>query len=233
MSVRAGVAGEFQEYLTQEWQLFAADPVRRHEAARAVADVQTRAVLDVGCGGGQDLVPFASAGTRCVGIDVSHTSGLWASRQFSTSFPGMHVCFLTAAAERLPFVDRAFDVVLCRVAIPYTDNRAALAEMGRVLRPGGALLLKTHTVRYYFAKFLDGIRRGSPLFSVHALRVLVSGGLYHLTGRQPSGGLLLRETFQSRWLLEKEFARCGLRIVCELADSNPLTRSYRIDRVPL
>jgi ubiquinone/menaquinone biosynthesis C-methylase UbiE len=225
-------ASEFESYLEQEWMLFERDPVRQQEAARAVAGIDVRAVLDVGCGGGQDLVPFALRGARCAGIDVSHASGVWGSRQFASTYPGTTVRFLTAAAEHLPFADGSFDVVLCRVAIPYTDNHAALAEIGRVLRPGGALLLKTHTPRYYVKKFLDGIRQRAPLFSVHALRVLASGTLYHLTGQQPRGGLLLRESYQSDRLLNRELASAGMRIAGELADSNPLTRSYRIDRLP-
>lgn len=225
------VAGDFEAYLAQEWQLFAADPVRRHESRRAVADLDVGAVLDVGCGGGQDLIPFADDGCRCVGVDVAQASGAWANRQFSTACPGMNVRFLTAAAEHLPIADNTFDVVLCRVAIPYTDNRTALREIGRVLRPGGVLLLKTHTARYYVQKFFDGIRRGAPLFSIHALRVLVSGAVYHLTGRQPNGGVLLRESFQSGRLLQRELGRQRMRILGELADSNPLTRSYRIDKL--
>jgi SAM-dependent methyltransferase len=225
------VADEFEDYLQQEWKLFAADPVRQQEARRAAAGIEVGSVLDVGCGGGQDMIPFASGATRCVGVDVSHASGVWASRQFALASPGTNIRFVTAAAEQLPFADAAFDIVLCRVAIPYTDNRAALLEIGRVLRPGGVLLLKTHTARYYLQKFLDGLRRRSPLFSVHALRVLASGSLYHLTGRQPAGGLLLRESFQSEPLLTRELARAGLRVAGELADSNPLTRSYRIERL--
>lgn len=229
--MNVALAEDFEAYLAQEWQLFAADPVRRQEARRAVADLDVGAVLDVGCGGGQDLIPFADDGCRCVGVDVAQASGAWANRQFSTACPGMNVRFLTAAAEHLPIADNTFDVVLCRVAIPYTDNGTALTEIGRVLRPGGALLLKTHTARYYVQKFFDGIRRGAPLFSIHALRVLVSGAAYHLTGRQPNGGVLLRESFQSEWLLKRELARRRMRIAGELVDSNPLTRSYRIEKL--
>jgi SAM-dependent methyltransferase len=229
VSAPVEIADEFEEYLAQEWQLFAGDDTRRHEARRAVEDLIVRSVLDVGCGGGQDLIPFAGS-ARCVGIDVSHTSGVWALKQFASQVPRVPVHFLTAAAEYLPFTDRAFDVVLCRVAIPYTDNRAALLEISRVLRPGGALLLKTHTARYYVKKFFDGIRQRSPLFSLHALRVLATGVIYHLTGRQPKGGLLLRETFQTGWLLRRELRPIGLRLGEELPDSNPLTRSYLVTK---
>lgn len=138
--------------------------------------------------------------------------------------------FVTAAAERLPLQPATFDLVICRVAIPSTDNRAALREMARVLRPDGILVLKTHRPRYDVNKALEGVRRRSPRFSIHALRVLVSGGLFHMLGWQPRGGLLLRETFLTRRKLEKELTRQDLAILEELPDSTRATGSYRITK---
>ena len=89
--------------------------------------------------------------------------------------------------------------------------------MSRVLRPGGVLLLKTHHPRYYVRKFTDGIRKRSPLFSIHALRVLLSGTIFHLTGWQPCApGILLRESFLTEARLTKELARAGLSIAATL-----------------
>ena len=221
---------EYESYLQDEWLLFARDEGRQHDARRAVEGITVRRVLDVGCGGGQDLIPFAAAGATCVGIDIAHESGVLAKRLFADHYPRLVIRFATSGAEHLPFADGSFDVVLCRVAIPYTNNRAAIAEMSRVLRPGGVLLLKTHQLRYYVRKVLDGIRQRSALFSIHALRVLLTGAIYHLTGWQPSGGLLLRETFQTEWMLQRELRRAGLQLKGQLPDSNVLTRSYRIEK---
>jgi SAM-dependent methyltransferase len=219
-----------EDYLREEWLLFAGDPVRQHQARESAASVDVRRVLDVGCGGGQDMIPFASPATACVGVDVAHASGVWGARQFAITYPDLGIHFLTAAAEHLPFADGAFDLVLCRVAIPYMDNRRAFAEIGRVLRPGGIFVLKTHAAAYYWRKFADGVRRRSPLFSLHALRVLLTGAIYHLTGWQPRGGLLLRETFLTDRQLRRELGRAHMGITGELADSNPLTPSYRIQK---
>jgi SAM-dependent methyltransferase len=222
------MASEYEEYLELEWSLFARDPARQHETRKAVAGVKARRVLDVGCGAGQEMLPFARASVWCVGVDIARESARVGTRLFGEQAPGSSVSFATAAAESLPFCDGAFDVVICRVVIPYTDNARALSEMSRVLRSGGALLLKVHHARYYLHKLASGIRRGSPLFALHALRVLVSGALYHVTGRQPAGGLLLRESFQTTGLLARELGRAGLAIDGELADSNPLTPSYLV-----
>lgn len=224
----SAASAAYEEYLRDEWLIFSGDLSRQHAALRAAEGTTVERVLDVGCGGGQDLIPFAAAGATCIGVDIAHESAIFAGRLFSNHYPGMRVRFATSGAEHLPFGNGSFDLVLCRVAIPYTDNRRALGEMSRVLRPGGILLLKTHHLRYYLRKALDGVRQRSPLFSIHALRVLLTGAIYHLTGWQPSGGLLLRETFQTEWLLHRELRRAGLSIEAELPDSNPLTRSYRI-----
>jgi len=219
---------EYEAYMRDEWLLFAGDISRQQESARVVADIEVQRVLDVGCGGGQEMIPFLTGGATCVGIDITHDSGLFAERMFTAHYPGQPAHFATAAAEQLPFTSAAFDVVLCRVAIPYTDNRAALSEIARVLRPDGVLLLKTHHLRYYIRKFTDGIRKRSPLFSLHALRVLVSGTIFHITGRQPRGGLLVRESFMTEWLLKQELPRAGLTLDGELPVSDPLAPSYRI-----
>ena len=221
-------SSEYEAYMREEWLLFSADTARQNESSRVTGDIHVQRVLDVGCGGGQEMIPFVTRGAACVGIDITHASGVFAGRMFGERFPERSVRFATAAAEQLPFAGSVFDVVLCRVSIPYTDNRAALSEIARVLRPGGILLLKTHHLRFYTRKFADGVRQRSPLFSVHALRVLISGAIFHLTGRQPSGGLLLRESFMTEGLLRKQLGRIGLTIDGELSDSNPFTPSYRI-----
>ncbi len=222
------MGSELQSYLDDEWLIFARDPHRQAAAKRAAGTLDIARVLDVGCGGGQDLIPFAQAGVTLVGADIDRQTVAWAQGRLRSSLPDVPVSFAAAAAERLPFATGSFDLVLCRVTIPYTDNRAALAEMSRVLRPGGVLLLRTHRPLYYVKKCLDGIRKGSPLFSVHAVRVLVSGLIYRITGRQPRGGILLRETFLTTGMLRRELAPIDMEIDAELEDSIRLAGSYRI-----
>jgi ubiquinone/menaquinone biosynthesis C-methylase UbiE len=109
------------------------------------------------------------------------------------------------------------------------DNRMALGEMARVLRPGGRLLLKIHAAPYYWRKFRQGLQKRDLLFSIHAIRVLVAGCCYHLLGIQIRK-LISNETFQSEWLLRREFSRMDLRIRGYMADSNPLTPSFVIEK---
>ena len=89
-----------------------------------------KVVLDVGCGSGHLLSSYSKA-ARAIGIDID--GGVLASAAGRTK----HVTFTCAAAESLPFRDCTFDVVLSRVALPYTNIRKSLSEIRRVLRPGG------------------------------------------------------------------------------------------------
>ena len=188
-------------------------------------------VLDIGCGAGQELLPFAMAGSFCVGMDVSPDVGLIGRKLFLKEKLSQRVAFLRSAAEQIPFTSGMFDLVICRLAIPYTDNRLALTEMARILRQGGVLLLKIHHARFYIDKFWRGLMDAEPLNSVHAARVLTAGALYGLLDRQVRNRLVTNETFLSRHMLTRELGRCGLTILREMPDSNPLTPSFVIEKM--
>jgi ubiquinone/menaquinone biosynthesis C-methylase UbiE len=98
--------------------------------------------LEVGVGTGLNL-PFYSEDVRLTGIDVSPAMLAIARRRASDL--NQTAGFREADANALPFPDAMFDTVVCTFslcAIP--DERRAVAEMKRVLRPGGRLLLADH-----------------------------------------------------------------------------------------
>ena len=220
---------EYDEYLRTEWDSFAHDSARVNNTLAEVSGSNVERVLDVGCGAGQELFPFVQDGaTLGVGVDVAPTVGRVGRPLFATKLPQARVSFMRAAAEELPFAANKFDVVICRLALPYTHNARALAEMSRVLRPGGTLLLKIHHLRFYMQKFGLGMRAGDVLSMIHATRVMVAGVLYHCLGRQIRLRLISAETFQSERLLRRELKKLGLTIRRETPDSNPLTPSFNI-----
>lgn len=221
----------YDRYVRAEWALFSDDAKRAQVASEILSETDVQRVLDVGCGAGQELRPFvARTGVLGVGIDLAADAGRAGQELFATELPGSRVAFMRAGAEALPFAGAAFDVVICRLALPYTSNRAALAEMRRVLRPGGVLLLTFHHARYYLLKLREAVETRQPLAAVHACRVLAAGALYHLTGRQPRNRLTGRETFQTRWLLARELRRVGLAVRSELAGSPAAAPSLVIER---
>jgi ubiquinone/menaquinone biosynthesis C-methylase UbiE len=223
---RAARFSSYEAYVQAEWQLFTAHPERAAAARDAVSGMQIERVLDVGCGAGQELRPFLqSPRVLGFGIDRSEEVGVAGRRLFREHQPGSRVAFVRAAAEDLPLATSSVDVIVCRLVLPYTDNARALAEMARVLRPGGALLLKFHHVRFYFRQLATAVAEHHFKSVVHACGVLIAGAIYHLTGSQPRRS----ESFQTIWLLRRELARNGLEIRHILTDS-PATPTLLIGR---
>ena len=95
-----------------------------------------KAVLDVGCGTGVDLVRFARGGARATGVDIAD-SAIALARQ-NVAHRGLHAQLLVADGESLPFPAGHFDYVFAHGVAQYTGNgRRLVEEVHRVLKPGG------------------------------------------------------------------------------------------------
>jgi SAM-dependent methyltransferase len=92
-------------------------------------------VLDVGAGTGKLTHAIAAAGHRVTAVEpLAEMRELLAA-----GVPGAHL--LEGTAERLPLADASVDAVVAGAAFHWFDQERALLEIGRVLRPGGALAL--------------------------------------------------------------------------------------------
>ncbi|MCO5244913.1 MAG: methyltransferase domain-containing protein [Anaerolineae bacterium] len=94
-----------------------------------------RSVLDLGCGFGS-VTPELVAGS--IGAVVALDRNWAALHHDPTPFTGAVTS--CADARRLPFADASFDLVLCQLALLWMPLEATLAEVRRVLMPGGALV---------------------------------------------------------------------------------------------
>jgi len=95
-------------------------------------------VLDLACGTGDITYALADAGARSVGLDITaRMVEIARGKRAPAPKPG----FLVGDMMALPFADGAFDVVTTGYGIRNVPVIAeAVAEMARVLRPGGVLL---------------------------------------------------------------------------------------------
>lgn len=196
----------------------------------AVKDLEIKRVLDVGCGAGQEMIPFAERrGVFCVGIDVGAELGEVGNGFVGELGQADRVNFARSQGSDLPFASASFDVVLCRVALPYMNNKKAIAEVARVLRPGGVYLLKTHAPAFYIGM----LKRRLGTFQIRQYAyplICLAGGLWHqFTGRQLEHGLWSgKETYQTGGFLKRELAKHGLEITGTLPDTNIQTPSFYI-----
>jgi ubiquinone/menaquinone biosynthesis C-methylase UbiE len=119
------------------WEKLLFEDGREWVSSRAQGDV-----LEVAIGTGRNL-PFHPEGVRLTGVDVSPAMLKIARRRAREL--GLKVDLREADAQVLPFPDASFDTVVCTLSLcNIPDDRKAVAEMKRVLRPGGRLLLLDH-----------------------------------------------------------------------------------------
>ena len=101
-------------------------------------------VLEVAVGTGRNL-PFYPAGVRLTGVDW-YAAMLGLARRRAAGL-GIEADLREGDAQALDFPGESFDIVVCVLGLcAILDDRQALAEMRRVLRPGGRLLLADHIV---------------------------------------------------------------------------------------
>lgn len=96
---------------------------------------QRRSLLDLGCGFGvvsQELARLS--GGRVVALDHSLPALLQARSEMASSPPAC------ADATRLPFADASFDLVFCQLALLWMPLEPTVAEVRRVMQPGGVLV---------------------------------------------------------------------------------------------
>jgi ubiquinone/menaquinone biosynthesis C-methylase UbiE len=123
-------------------QLDFVERLMRDDGRAWVGERATGRVLEVAIGTGRSL-PFYTAASSLTGVDLSPE--MLAIARTRASERGLPVDLLHGDAEALPVEDAAFDSVVCTLSLcTIPDPAAAVAEMKRVLVPGGRLLLLDH-----------------------------------------------------------------------------------------
>jgi SAM-dependent methyltransferase len=158
-----------------------------------LGDVSGRRVLDAACGPGLYAAELVRRGAQVVGFDQSpRMVQICRERVEQGDF---HVHDLGDPISWLP--DGSVDLALCALAIEYVDDRvAALRELRRALRPGGALVLsRQHPTG-------DWLRHGGSYFDSQVVRETWSKGwsvAYWRTSLQTT----CEEIFEAGFLIER------------------------------
>ena len=114
----------------------------RRVVARAVAAAPGERILDLAAGTGTSTVTFATSGAQCVACDFSIGMLRAGIGRVRSNTSGPQPAFVGGDATRLPFADEAFDGVTISFGLRnVVDPHRALAEMLRVTRPGGRLVI--------------------------------------------------------------------------------------------
>lgn len=103
-------------------------------------------VLDLGCGEGRHVInAYLHGDVTAIGVDLNHRD-LLTSRErflpFAQTDSNKHFYLQQADATKLPFPDKSFDKIICSEVLEHIpDYQAVLAEIERILKPGGLLAI--------------------------------------------------------------------------------------------
>lgn len=194
---------------SRDYHLYELEIARSLEDSRRVMPKigpQHRRVLDIGCGAGQTLIASdLPSAVWAAGIDIDFDALLLGQELAAP------LAFVNGPAEHLPFAGASFDLVIARVVLPLVNIRPALAEIGRVLRPGGDLWALLHPPRRPWRNLRGALSAHNSKQALHQSYVLANGALFHLTGRvAPSPASGRYESFQTAHAMLRELQRAGL-----------------------
>ncbi len=170
----------------------------------------SRRALDVGCGGGQTLIALGLNDAFCCGIDVD----------INAVRLGKHLNdrnhFVCGFGEQLPFADRQFDLVICRVALPYMHIPKAVAEMYRVLIPGGQIWLVLHSWGMTKDRLKFSLNRRNWKDLIYCSYLIANGLALHCFGRQLRFPFNTSrcESFQTNHGIYRVLSISGFRNIC-------------------
>ena len=156
------------------------DGITRQQLDTLNINATRKKVLDVGCGAGNLLVALATDTPKLlVGVDVDAIFLTFGRSQVerlidpSSAVPAL----LRASLPTLPFPDESFDLVTCFLVMPHVpDDRTALTELARVLKPGGTLAISGHG----FGFPLRYLKR----FRLKPLQMYLASLIYRCTGKK-------------------------------------------------
>ena len=143
-------------------------------------DATGKRVLDVGCGPGNLLMALSNDVPEfLIGVDVDTTFLVFGRSQIEklSKQPSEDPTLICAALPTLPFADDTFDLVTCFLVMPHVpDDKVALMELARVLRPGGTLAISGHGLGFP----LRYLKR----FRLKPLQMYLASVIYRCTGKK-------------------------------------------------
>jgi ubiquinone/menaquinone biosynthesis C-methylase UbiE len=141
-------------------------------------------ILDLGCGSGDSWQKLGLQVEHCriIGIDIQPKRVQSAHLKYS----GRGWVYLCARGEEIPLPDGSVQGVCCNVALPYMHIPRTLAELHRVLVPGGWLKATLHAPGFAWSEFRLSFPR--PKQSLFRTFVFLNGMVLHCTGKVISLG---------------------------------------------
>ena len=182
-------------------------------------------VLEVGSGGGCNLLSLSGIPARLVGVEpmpvyrqmmpiLAELAGLPAPEA------------VDGTGRSLPFADASFDIALCYSSHQYMEVDDAVREMRRVLAPGGELIIVGNTLLPFGAESVGRFVRGRSLGTLkYDLTAVVNTLSYQARGRRlirgAKGSTTAVPIYPSRGHLKRALERVGMTVVAHKTQALP------------
>ena len=191
-----------------------------------------QSILDVGCGYGEFMILLTDLGGRVSGIEID--------LNLVNYCRGLGLDVQEGFAEELPFQDSSFDRIVCGGVLPFTDERKAVAEWERVIKPGGRIFATYLGLGYGLHEAFMGANYKRRIYGAVCWRIPIGIGLWAAgcqassetpfararTGFGPTYrtlGLVLEQEIISgtvaglpRYICHRLAELCPLRIIAEM-----------------
>lgn len=210
-----------QRFLAEAW--FAQAPgARAFSGLIPFDELRGKDVLEVGCGTGVHARLLAAAGARVSAVDLTPTAIELTKRRLELA--GLEADVREADAEALPFADASFDFVWSWGVVHHSESTdRVVAEIARVLRPGGRLALMVYhrtSITFWVDYVLyRGVARGGLLRESPA----------ELANRWSDGVIARHYTRRSlSAALEPWFDSVETQVMGQMSEAIPLPRRVRV-----
>src|SRR5260221_10863514 len=206
------------------------DAGRLQKLVTAVSPDANARVLDVACGPGYVALAFAEVCREVVGIDLTPKM-LEVAESHRRKKALTNASFQLGAAEKLPFRNQQFDVVVSRLALHHWETpRRIIAEMARVCRRGGKIALEDlisseHARRASFHNRIERLRAPSHTKALSASGLVQALAAAKLEIISIHSGELLQDA--ERWMQTSrtpENVARKVRVLLEQDEQRDLSR---------
>ena len=126
-------------------------------AFHLLGDIRGKTILDLGCGKGENLIPLAERGGIVIGIDISPELVRVSEARIRSS--GVKVDLAVGSAYETGLPDESVDIIFCVALIHHLDIPRVRAEMLRIVKRGGFVVL-SEPIR--FSRLYERLRKLLP-----------------------------------------------------------------------
>lgn len=165
--VKLGYEGTFSDHVTRYDEVGLEHYTRIATALVEGLDIQGKEILDVGCGTGVLSLLLLEKGAKKVisGDHSSYMLGQCRKKAEAAGYGKERIEFRQLDAEELPLEDGRVDAVVSSMVMGMVpDQKKMVAEMARVLRPGGTLGLSTHGPTHYLEAIEASLKVNNPRY---------------------------------------------------------------------